>query len=58
MNDKPKVKRTRKFRAKPNGASELEAMWREHGSDAIRLVAEKDPGAYIAAIARLIEDID
>lgn len=58
MTDEPKIKRVRKFRAKPDGISELEAIWREHGPDAIRLVAQKDPSAYIAAIARLVDDLD
>lgn len=55
--DKSKAKRTRRFRAKTNGANDLEALWEKHGPTAIETVRKADPGAYIAAIARLVDDL-
>jgi hypothetical protein len=51
-------KRVRKRMPQPASLEDIEALWRKQGPDAIRLVAEVDPTAYIMAMARLVADLD
>jgi len=58
MTSRSRKKGLAKDRSNLNDPVELDALWKEHGSAAIKTVRTLDPGAYLLAIARLVGEID
>jgi hypothetical protein len=56
MSEERPSKRVRKRIPKIATSSDLEALWEEHGMEAIETVRKHDTGAWLIAMARLAAD--
>lgn len=56
MTERPPCRPRKSRRVDP--ATDLEAAWKQKGDVVLQVLRRSDPGAYLAALARLARDVD